>query len=96
MLHSCTDCNAQQHVQTELRTDQQSVTYASKPILCVQESTCVGSVKPFNLNKLISKKTCKDCSEAVLEPIELPEVGELMPGETVVKGEVTTQIAAIE
>ena len=70
--------------------------YQLTELLCVQESACVGSVKPFNLNKLISKKTCKDCSEAVLGPIELPESGELMPGETIVKGEITTQVAPIE
>ena len=64
---------------------------------CVQEAGCVGSSEMLQLNGLISKKICDDCSDEMIEPIPLPEDGELEEGETIIKagGELVTQVAQI-
>jgi hypothetical protein len=62
----------------------------------MQESACVGSRQPIDLKGLISKKTCKDCLKNVVEPIPLPEEGELEPGQEIAKGDFVTRVGVIK
>lgn len=70
----------------------------SDPIngVVTKANPCVGSNQPLDLTQMIQKRSCQGCSDTVIEPIPLPEVGELVPGEKVVKAELITEVAPIE
>jgi hypothetical protein len=58
--------------------------------------SCVGSDHELDLTQMIQKRSCQGCSDTVIEPIPLPDNGELVPGEKVVKAELITEVAPIE
>jgi hypothetical protein len=58
---------------------------------------CSGSCKDFPLSKVISKKTCSDCSlPDIKAALSVPEVGELVPGKTKMVGGEPIRVATID